>query len=32
MGIKVRRLFVKNYAVFYRFDGETVTILRILHQ
>ena len=32
LDIKVRRLLVKNYSVFYRFDKDTVTILRVLHQ
>ena len=32
LDIKVRRLIVKNYSVFYRFDKDTVTILRVLHQ
>ncbi|MGT2753375.1 type II toxin-antitoxin system RelE/ParE family toxin [Streptococcus ovis] len=32
LGIKVRRLLVKNYSIFYRFDNDTVTILRVLHQ
>ncbi|AXJ13823.1 type II toxin-antitoxin system RelE/ParE family toxin [Streptococcus pluranimalium] len=32
LGIKVRRLLVKNYSVFYHFDNDTVTILRVLHQ
>ena len=32
LDIKVRRLLVKKYSVFYRFDKDTVTILRVLHQ
>ncbi len=32
LGIKVRRLLVKNYSIFYRFDNDTVTRLRVLHQ
>ena len=32
LNIKVRRLLVKNYAVFYRFDEDIVTVLRVLHQ
>ena len=32
LGIRVRRLLVKNYSVFYRFDNDIVTILRVLHQ
>lgn len=32
LDIKVRRLLVKNYSVFYRIDNDTVTVLRVLHQ
>ncbi|KXT83087.1 hypothetical protein SORDD14_00641 [Streptococcus oralis] len=32
LDIKIRRLLVKNYSVFYRFDRDTVTVLRVLHQ
>lgn len=32
LGIMVRRLLVKNYSIFYRFDNDTVTVLRICHQ
>ena len=32
LNIKVRRLLVKNYSVFYRIDNDTVTVLRVLHQ
>lgn len=29
--IEIRKLIVKNYVVFYRFVGEVVTVLRVLH-
>ncbi|MGO6358428.1 type II toxin-antitoxin system RelE/ParE family toxin [Streptococcus pneumoniae] len=32
LDIKVRRLLARNYSVFYRFDKDTVPILRVLHQ
>ncbi|MGT2888290.1 type II toxin-antitoxin system RelE/ParE family toxin [Streptococcus didelphis] len=32
LGIKVRRLLMKNYSIFYRFDNDIVTVLRVLHQ
>ena len=32
LDIEVRRLLVKNYAVFYRIDSDVVTVLRVLHQ
>ena len=31
LGIKVRRLVVKNYSIFYRLDRDVVTVIRILH-
>lgn len=30
-GIIIRKLVVKNYIVFYRFIGDVVTVLRVLH-
>ncbi|HFI0960691.1 TPA: type II toxin-antitoxin system RelE/ParE family toxin [Streptococcus suis] len=30
-GIVIRKLIVKNYVIFYRFVGEVVTVLRVLH-
>lgn len=27
----IRKLIVKNYVIFYRFVGEVVTVLRVLH-
>ncbi|WP_161979073.1 type II toxin-antitoxin system RelE/ParE family toxin [Streptococcus sp. S784/96/1] len=32
LDIIVRRLLVKNYSVFYCFDNNIVTVLRVLHQ
>ena len=32
LDIKVRRLLVKNYSVFYRINNDTVTVLRVLRQ
>lgn len=32
LGIEVRCLLVKRYAVFYKFDKNIVTILRVLYQ
>lgn len=31
LGIKVRRLVIKNYSIFYRLDNDVVTVIRILH-
>ena len=31
LGLKVRRLVVKNYSIFYRLDNDVVTVIRILH-
>ena len=31
LGIKIRRLNVNNYAVFYKYENHIVTILRVFH-
>ena len=31
LGIRIRRLNVNNYAVFYKYENNTVTILRVFH-
>lgn len=31
LGLKVRRLVIKNYSIFYRLDNDVVTVIRILH-
>ena len=31
LGIKIRRLNVNNYAVFYKYENNIVTILRVFH-
>ena len=31
LGLKVRRLVIKNYSIFYRLDNDVVTVIKILH-